>query len=171
MPGYAADPSTPEAECWECAGHVTKFNANEEIALEMRAPATQAGPWDETETEGYVVEFVWKSTSFDRMQAALRTFAVDDTSVSGYLYHRLLGHEVEPQNLPHIFGNKQYTAPNLPTLNHSQMYAVKKALSSPLQLIQGPPGTGKTVTSATIVYHMCRIAQENCRKEGIIDLL
>ena len=34
------------------------------------------------------------ATSYDRMQSALKTFAVDDTSVSGYLYHRLLGHEV-----------------------------------------------------------------------------
>jgi regulator of nonsense transcripts 1 len=37
---------------------------------------------------------VWKAVSFDRMQNALKTFAVDDTSVSGYLYHMLLGHEV-----------------------------------------------------------------------------
>jgi hypothetical protein len=37
----------------------------------------------------------------------MKTFAVDETSVSGYLYHRLLGHEVEPQiircNLPAKF--------------------------------------------------------------------
>lgn len=26
--------------------------------------------------------------SYDRMQVALKTFAVDDTSVSGYIYHR-----------------------------------------------------------------------------------
>jgi len=38
--------------------------------------------------QGYMIEFVWKSTSFDRMQAAMKTFAVDDTSVSGYLYHK-----------------------------------------------------------------------------------
>lgn len=31
---------------------------------------------------------MWKSTSFDRMQSGLKTFAVDDTSVSGYLYHK-----------------------------------------------------------------------------------
>ena len=43
----------------------------------------------------FVVDFVWKSTSFDRMQAALRKFAVDDSSVSTYIYHKLLGHEVE----------------------------------------------------------------------------
>ncbi|CAF4566839.1 unnamed protein product, partial [Rotaria magnacalcarata] len=29
------------------------------------------------------------------MQAALKTFAVDENSVSAYLYHRLLGHEVD----------------------------------------------------------------------------
>lgn len=34
------------------------------------------------------VEFVWKAVSYDRMQVALKTFAVDDTSVSGYIYHR-----------------------------------------------------------------------------------
>ncbi|CAM6046715.1 unnamed protein product [Sphagnum compactum] len=30
------------------------------------------------------VDFVWKSTSFDHMQPAMETFAVDETSVSGY---------------------------------------------------------------------------------------
>jgi hypothetical protein len=39
-------------------------------------------------TVGYSVEFVWKSTTFDRMQRALKVFAVDETSVSGFLYHR-----------------------------------------------------------------------------------
>ena len=39
-------------------------------------------------TVGWTVEFVWKSVPFDRMQTAMRTFAVDETSVSGYLYHR-----------------------------------------------------------------------------------
>ena len=39
------------------------------------------------------MEFVWKSTTYDRMQNAMKTFAVDETSVSGYLYHRLLGHQ------------------------------------------------------------------------------
>jgi regulator of nonsense transcripts 1 len=30
------------------------------------------------------VDFVWRSTSFNHMQAAMKTFAVDETSVSGY---------------------------------------------------------------------------------------
>ena len=34
-----------------------------------------------------------------RMQYAMKTFAVDETSVSGYIYHRLLGHDVEEQNV------------------------------------------------------------------------
>src|SRR3546814_9195552 len=90
-----------------------------------------------------------------RMQTALTTFALDDTSVSGYLYHRLLGHEVEPQviraNLP-----KRFSVPGLPELNHSQLSAVKAVLQQPLSSIQGPPGTGKTVTSASLVYHLAR---------------
>lgn len=42
---------------------------------------------------GFSVDFVWKSTSFDRMQGAMKTFAVDETSVSGWVtYYILLKH-------------------------------------------------------------------------------
>ena len=34
------------------------------------------------------VECVWKGTSYERMQKAMKAFAVDETSVSGYLYHK-----------------------------------------------------------------------------------
>jgi regulator of nonsense transcripts 1 len=88
-------------------------------------------------TEGYILEFIWKPISYDRMQSALKTFAVDDTSVSGYLYHRLLGHDVEPQ----ILKTKipiNLSVPNLPELNHSQLAAVRAVLQRPLSLIQGP---------------------------------
>lgn len=90
-----------------------------------------------------------------RMQSALRKFAVDDTSVSAYIYHRLLGHEVE-EVLFRCHLPKHFSAPNLPDLNRSQVYAVKHAIQRPLSLIQGPPGTGKTVTSATIVYQLVK---------------
>lgn len=120
-----------------------------------------------------------------RMQSALKTFAVDETSVSGYIYHKLLGHEVEDVTIKCQLP-KRFTATGLPDLNHSQVrpackchyqyflafvtgnlfiylfynkkqvYAVKTVLQRPLSLIQGPPGTGKTVTSATIVYHLSR---------------
>ncbi|XP_033232122.1 regulator of nonsense transcripts 1 [Belonocnema kinseyi] len=96
-----------------------------------------------------------KRTSFDRMQLALRKFAVDDSSVSAYIYHRLLGHEVE-EVLFRCHLPKHFSAPNLPDLNRSQVYAVKHAVQRPLSLIQGPPGTGKTVTSATIVYQLVK---------------
>ena len=39
-------------------------------------------------TVDWTVEYIWKSVPFDRMQTALRSFAVDQTSVSGYLYHK-----------------------------------------------------------------------------------
>lgn len=89
------------------------------------------------------------------MQQALRKFAVDDTSVSAYIYHRLLGHEVE-EVLFRCHLPKHFSGPNLPDLNRSQVYAVKHAIQRPLSLIQGPPGTGKTVTSATIVYQLVK---------------
>ena len=89
------------------------------------------------------------------MQAALKKFAVDDSSVSTYIYHKLLGHEVDDVLFrTHI--PKHFSAPNLPELNRSQVYAVRHALQRPLSLIQGPPGTGKTVTSATIVYQLVK---------------
>lgn len=36
-------------------------------------------------THNFAADFVWKSTSFDRMQLAMKTFAVDEKSVSGYI--------------------------------------------------------------------------------------
>ena len=134
---------------WESTGHVLRLDDGE-ISIEMRSNNV---PLDIT--EGYIAEFVWKATSYDRMQSALKNFAVDDTSVSGYLYHRILGHEVEPQNLRAPVPTR-LSVPGLPELNHSQMAAVRAVLTKPLSLIQGPPGTGKTVTSASIVYHLAK---------------
>lgn len=55
-----------------------------------------------------------------RMQSALKTFAVDETSVSGYIYHKLLGHEVEDVTIKCQLP-KRFTAQGLPDLNHSQV--------------------------------------------------
>lgn len=78
---------------WTGLGHVIKLpdNYGEEVGLELKN-ATGA-PTDCS--TNFVLDFVWKSTSFDRMQSALRKFAVDESSVSAYIYHRLLGHEVD----------------------------------------------------------------------------
>ncbi len=106
---------------------------------------------------GYSVEFVWRGVSFERMQNALRSFVADNTSMSAYIYHTILGHTVPAPNMSHrIKVPTRLTAPGLPELNHSQMQAVRRVLSEPLALIQGPPGTGKTLTSATIVYHLSK---------------
>lgn len=79
--------------------------------------------------------FIYNSLVFCRMQAALKTFAVDETSVWGYIYHKLLGHEVEDTVLKCQLP-KRFTAAGLPELNHSQVYAVKTVLQRPLSLIQ-----------------------------------
>ncbi len=134
---------------WSGNGHVMWIEEGE-IVMEMEK---QKVP--EEITEGYIAEYVWKSTSYDRMQAALRTFAVDDLSVSGYLYHCLLGHNVGTQLLKNVIPSA-LSVPGLPPLNPSQTVAVREVLQRPLSLIQGPPGTGKTVTSASIVYHLAK---------------
>lgn len=90
------------------------------------------------------------------MQSALRKFAMDETSVNSFIYHKLLGHDMEDKNTRSSNTTKLYLAPNLPELNKSQMFAVKQSVQRSLTLIQGPPGTGKTVTSASIVYHFVK---------------
>ena len=139
---------------WSGVGHVIRVPdgfGEDEVGIELKS--NQGAPTGCS--TNFVVDFVWKSTSFDRMQSALRKFAVDDSSVSAYIYHRLLGHDVDDvlfrTQLP-----RHFSAPNLPDLNRSQVYAVKHALQRPLSLIQGPPGTGKTVTSATIIYQLVK---------------
>ena len=122
-------------------------DVSDEIGLELRK--SEGVPTEIT--HNFVADFVWKSTSFDRMQLAMKTFAVDEKSVSGYIvssltfmhkhlltscqYHKLLGHELEPQVLKTQMP-KRFSAPGLPELNHSQMYAVKSVLQKPLSLIQ-----------------------------------
>jgi regulator of nonsense transcripts 1 len=106
-----------------------------------------------------MIDFVWKATSYDRMQAAMREFAVNENSVSSFLYHQLLGHTSEDPEMLRVNLPKRFTVPGLPDLNHSQVHAVKSVLQRPLSLIQGPPGTGKTVTSASIVYHLSQMSQ------------
>lgn len=132
---------------WEAIGNVVKLpdNHGDEVGLELRSGANSA-PIECT--HNFTVEYVWKSITFDRMQNSLKNFAVDETSVSGYIYHRLLGHELEEQTLKCAMP-KRFSAPGLPELNQSQMQAVKTVLQRPLCLIQGPPGRHD------IYYRLC----------------
>lgn len=142
---------------WEGVGYVIKVpnNQSDEVTLELRTKGDHKSVPTEC-THNFSVDYVWKATSFDRMQLAMKTFAVDEMSVSGYIFHRLLGHEVAAAPMKTQMPTK-FSVPGLPELNGSQVNAVKSVLQKPLSLIQGPPGTGKTVTSATIIYHLAKI--------------
>uniref|UniRef100_A0A0V0J7I1 Regulator of nonsense transcripts 1 n=1 Tax=Schistocephalus solidus TaxID=70667 RepID=A0A0V0J7I1_SCHSO len=148
---------TNTEESWSITGHVIKIpdNFSDEVAVEMKHVSEPPA-----NAVTYTVEFKWKSTPFDRMLGAITKVSEDFSDVlPPYIFYRILGHEMDDMvlkcNLP-----KRYSAPGLPELNHSQVFAVKTVLQRPLSLIQGPPGTGKTVTSATIVYHLSQIHQK-----------
>ncbi|KAG0473014.1 hypothetical protein HPP92_014871 [Vanilla planifolia] len=149
---YSGDAAHP---AWQSVGHVIKLTAQEEVALELRA--SQGVPIDLN--HGFSVDFVWKIVDVSiNIQALFFLVLFSAWELERYIYHHLLGHEVELQvvrnTLPRRFG-----APGLPELNASQVFAVKSVLQKPISLIQGPPGTGKTVTSAAIVYHMAKQGQ------------
>jgi regulator of nonsense transcripts 1 len=134
--------SSPSDEefAWVGTG-VVRSVEDGEITLEMSGTGSDKSV--PTATTGYVVELVWHSVTFDRMQAALRRFALEEQSVSGFLYHALLGHPVDPAQtlkvpVPAV---ENCHAPGLPRLNPSQAAAVRAVLARPLSLIQGPPGT------------------------------
>ena len=142
---------------WEGVGYVIKIpnNQSDEVTIELRSRGDHKSVPTEC-THNFTADYVWKATSFDRMQHAMKTFAIDEMSVSGYIFHRLLGHEVAAAPMK-VQMPKKFSVPNLPDLNSSQIQAVKSVLQKPLSLIQGPPGTGKTVTSATIIYHLSKM--------------
>jgi len=135
---------------WKSTGQVTHITIHDDVVLELKS---KNAPVDQT--FGFTISFLWKPTGFERMLKAVKIFVNDELSVTGYLFHLLLGHDVEAQTLKAPVP-KKLSVPNLPPLNPSQSSAVKAVLQKPLSLIQGPPGTGKTVTSATIVYHLCK---------------
>lgn len=139
---------------WEASGYIIRLpDAHQEkYTLEMIHSTKQQKPPTHI-TNRFTAEFVWKGTSYERMQDAMKVFALDSKSISEYLCLKLLG-----QDVPDVFFDvnlpDDLSIAKMPSLNASQLYAVETALKSPLTLIQGPPGTGKTVTSATIVYHL-----------------
>ena len=135
---------------WQSRGNIVKITQNEEICLGVKNGKPPA------DAEGkYTVEFVWKSTSFDRQKQALKIFLKDETSLSNYIFYKILGYNTQDQYINAKIPT-QLSVPGLPELNHYQLDAVKKVLTTPLTLIQGPPGTGKTVTSTTLVAHLAR---------------
>lgn len=128
---------------WSGVGHVIKIpdNFSEEVGIEMKSNLNV--PTDCN--SNFILQYVWKSTSFDRMRKALHEFATNNNCVSSYIYHKLLGHQSGPEPIydsdtHNDFKLSKYSADNLPELNRSQAFAVKHVLERPLSLIQGPPG-------------------------------
>ncbi|CAJ0561710.1 unnamed protein product, partial [Mesorhabditis spiculigera] len=154
-------------EEWQVyVGQVIKVPDNhlDEIGLEMKSEQQKIS---QDPKIIWTCEVVWNSTSFDRMQNALKKLYMEPTSLSDYIYHKLMGHECAEVEFKMKIP-KKLSAPGLPPLNHSQIHAVKSVLLRPLSLIQGPPGTGKTVTSATIVYHLATGVDGEHRQQVLV---
>ncbi|AEO56999.1 hypothetical protein MYCTH_106618 [Thermothelomyces thermophilus ATCC 42464] len=110
---------------WEGVGYVIKIpnNQSDEVTLELRKSANDKMVPTDVATN-FSADYVWKATSYDRMQFAMKTFAVDEMSLSGYIFHKLLGHEVAVAPMK-IQMPKNFHVPGLPELNHSQVTAIK----------------------------------------------
>lgn len=148
-------------EPWEGSGYIIRLpdSHQEEYTLEMIHSKNHSKPPIHINNR-FTAEFVWKGTSYERMQDAMKVFALDPKSISEYLSLKLLGHTELSDIFFDIDLPNDLSIPNMPSLNASQLYAVETSLKSPLTLIQGPPGTGKTVTSATIVYHIKKLHKD-----------
>jgi regulator of nonsense transcripts 1 len=138
---------------WMGRGHIVGFTEREEVMLEMK----RGQIYPIHQKTGFTVEFDWKPVCFDRMQEALKIFAVNEASISGPLYHHVLGHNLKQPPLQSNLPQDISGPPGLPSLNNSQTIAVRETFNQHLSLIQGPPGTGKTITSANIVFYMTRV--------------
>lgn len=109
-------------------------NIGDELSLQLKL-GTKNIPLDTS--NGFRVECVWKSTSFDRMRNALTTFAIDSNCMSHYIYSTLLGYPMRETNTNRpVALPRRITAPNLPELNSSQVSAVRIAIGSQISLIQ-----------------------------------
>lgn len=139
---------------WESHGYIIRLPTASQEFFTVELLLHNVPPVEEH--RGFTAEFVWKGTSFERMQLALVTFATKEKCISSFLYHKILGHEVNTIEFD-ITVPKKLSVPGLAPLNDSQMNAVSAVLLRPFSLIQGPPGTGKTVTSASIVYHLTNL--------------
>jgi regulator of nonsense transcripts 1 len=82
---------------WKSKGHIVKINnsESEEVCLELKNSRCA-----NTEADAkFTIEFVWKSTSFDRMKLALKIFLKDENSISEYLFYKILGYNTKEQFL------------------------------------------------------------------------
>ena len=97
---------------WKSRGHLVRITPEEEICLELKS-SSRAPP----DSSKFTVEFVWKSTSFDRMKLALKVLLKDENSISEYIFFKILGYNTSEQYLKSIIP-KQLSVPGQPELNH-----------------------------------------------------
>ncbi|KAF5913498.1 hypothetical protein HPG69_017116 [Diceros bicornis minor] len=117
-----------------------EFQTQDNITISVGAPMEV--------THNFQVDFVWKSSSFNRRPCALATFAVDETSVSGYIYHKLLSLE----------------GTELLDLNHSQVYALKTAADT----TEPDPGTTRHEEDGDLGHH--HLPPGSARKQACASL-
>jgi regulator of nonsense transcripts 1 len=97
---------------------VLRITSSEEVALELHGSKQDGVP--SSETSGFAAELTWNSTAYDRMHAALRTFAENSECMSLYLYHKILGHQPAEPPMP-LARPPMFKAPGMPVPNHSQV--------------------------------------------------
>jgi regulator of nonsense transcripts 1 len=141
------------SEPWEDTGVVRSAEGGL-IALELSG--SDLPPPTDVST-GFSARFVWRPTTFERMQASLKVFALNEKATSEFIRRTILGSSVSSPPSDTVMTIQRVTG--LPDLNEPQATAVQTAISQPVTLIQGPPGTGKTVTSAAIVWHLLKMRQ------------
>eukprot|EP00834_Sanchytrium_tribonematis_P007907 NODE_802_length_3815_cov_0.343649.p1 type:complete len:399 gc:universal NODE_802_length_3815_cov_0.343649:1885-689(-) len=153
-------------------------NTNNYIVAEFKSmpkkernPNYQHGNPQVTLTECYKVEFVWKSTSFDRMQYALRDFVSFRNAISSHLYNVILGKYLNSRS-SELQVPRKLQVEGLPKLNPIQIEVAQKVLESNFSLVQGPPGTGKVFFYDEDCYkrHSC-VSLAESHKEKSFSLL
>lgn len=101
---------------WQSKGQISRITANEEICLQVKN--AKGAPTEEGIR--FTVEFVWKATSFDRMKQALKIFLKDETSLSNYIFYKILGYTTQDQYINATIP-KQLSVQGLPELNTFQL--------------------------------------------------
>ncbi|KAH3663833.1 hypothetical protein OGAPHI_005236 [Ogataea philodendri] len=148
--------SGPElGDPWQVSGYIVRVPGVLNNYFTAELLASQSDKMPVHISSGFTADLVWKGTSYDRMQKAMKHLAVNSKTVSEHVYSALLGIDHQPTAFP-VSQKQNYSVPKSTKLNASQDNAIKSVLSKPFSLIQGPPGTGKTVTSANIVYQLAK---------------
>jgi len=119
-------------------------------------------------SNGFSVEFVWNSVTFDRMIKGIRKFVNDHNSISLTLYETILGKRKDSPKQKLCYEQRLISHPSLPMLNEFQREAVEHALNNSITLIQGPPGTGKSLTIASIVLQLIQIKNNSRKKKTLV---